>query len=99
MSNASSHLYSSPHVLHYTTIAANKDLKALDPGGQERPCRRIVCKGAAGNIVFTQRHATANGAGATVTVTMPVLSGVAEDIQALTLVAAGTTATEITVYW
>jgi hypothetical protein len=90
--SAQSTLYTSSDFLHYATIAADKDIKALDPKGRNRLCRRICAKGAAGNIVVTRGDGAAN-------VTLAVLSGVAEDIQVKTIVAVGTTATEITVYW
>jgi hypothetical protein len=76
-------------------IAANDPLRLNLPGlaipGEGRPCRWIVC-GSTGTIVVTGLD------GVAVTLTA-ANAGQKFDIQAVNLVAAGTTVTQVSVFW
>ena len=93
--SATPYLYASPDFIHQAAIATNLDLMALDPKKQNRMCRRISCNGpaigAVANIVLTRGDNT--------TVTMTIVGGQTIEVQAKAIVAAGTTATNVGVYW
>jgi len=93
--SATPYLYSSPDFVHQAAIAGNLDLMALDPKKQNRMCRRISVNGpvvgAVANIVLTRGDNT--------NVTMTIVAGQPIEVQARAIVAAGTTATNVGIYW
>lgn len=93
--SATNYLYSSPDFVHYPTVMANVDIMASDPKGANRMCRRITCDGptigTAYDVVLTRGDGT--------NVTMTVVAGGSLEVQAKAIVAMGTTATNVGVYW
>lgn len=93
--SATPYLYSSPDYVHQAAVATNVDIMALDPKKQNRMCRRISVNGpaigAVANIVVTRGDGT--------NVTLTIVGGQTLEIQAKAIVAAGTTATNVGIYW
>lgn len=86
--NANPDTLSSPaHYVAYAGAVADTDLSAEGKG----PCRRIRCT-VAGNLVVKRASDGAN-------VTVPFAAGETQELQALALVAASSTATGVTVFW
>lgn len=75
-------------------IAFNDPFRLAEPGlanpGEGRPCRRMKVQGA-GTLVYTGLD--------NVNVTLTCLAGDTFDVQAVALVAAGSTATNVIVFW
>ena len=75
-------------------IGANDPFRLSEPGlanpSEGRPCRRIKTQGA-GTLVYTGIDG--------VNVTLTCLAGDTFDVQASALVAAGSTATNVIVFW
>lgn len=93
--SATNYLYSSPDYLHYAAVASDINLMALDPKGQNRLCRRISVNGPVVGAVYNLVVVRGDG----VSVTLTVVAGQTLEIQAKTITAAGTTATNVGVYW
>jgi hypothetical protein len=93
--SATPYLYASPDFAHFAAIATDVNIMASDPKKQNRLCRRISCNGpaigTAANIVLTRGDGT--------NVTMTIVGGQTLEVQAKAIVAAGTTATNVGVYW
>lgn len=93
--SATPYLYSSPDYTHVAAVATDIDIMATDPKGQNRMCRRISSNGpaigGAANLVVTRGDGT--------NVTLTIVGGSTLEIQARAIVAAGTTATNIGIYW
>jgi hypothetical protein len=87
-------LYSSVHYVQYATLAADKDLLVDGPtataSNKDRPCRRIV-PGSTGNLVVMRPDGTNQ--------TLTVTAGQILDIQAIKLVASGSTNMAVLVHW
>lgn len=90
--SAQTNLYSADHYVQYATLAADKDLLADGPtrGNKDRPCRRIV-PGSTGTLIVTRPDATNQ--------TLTVTAGQILDLQAIKLVASGSTNMAVLVYW
>jgi hypothetical protein len=86
-------LYSSWWYVFYSSFASDIDLLAAGPGGggNGEPCRRII-PFTSGNLVVKRPDGTS------ITLT-GVAAGVPLDIQAMTIVSAGTTITSALVCW
>lgn len=93
--SATPYLYSSPDYIHYAAVGGNLDLMALDPKGQNRMCRRISSNGPSIGNVATLVVTRGDGTNQTLT----IVGGSSLEIQARAIVAAGTTATNVCVYW
>jgi hypothetical protein len=93
--SATNYLYSSPDFTHYAAVAADLDIQSLDPKGQKRLCRRVAANGpavgAVANIVLQRGDGT--------NVTMTIVAGQTLEVAAKKIVAAGTTATNVSIYW
>ena len=72
--------------------SVNYDIRANDPSGQKRSCREILVL-AAGTIQLTMTDGT------TTTSTNSIAAGVSLPVEAVSIVAAGTSATEVLVMW
>lgn len=93
--SATNYLYSSPDYTHYATVAANLNLQALDPKGQNRLCRRISCNGPVVGTAYDLVVVRGDGT----SVTMSIVAGSTIEIQAKQITAAGTTAEKVGIYW
>lgn len=93
--SATNYLYSSPDFVHYAAVGADLDLQALDPKGQKRLCRRIAANGPAFGVVANLVVQRGDGTN----VTMTIVAGQTLEIQAKKIIAAGTTATNVSIYW
>lgn len=80
-------LSSSAHYVAYPGAVADTNLSAEGNG----PCRRIRCTGA-GDLVVKRPSDNTN-------VTIPFLAGETIEVQASALVATGSTATGVVVFW
>ena len=93
--SATNYLYASPDFLHYAAVASDLNLMALDPKGANRLCRRISCNGPVIGTVYNLELVRGDGT----TVNLSIVAGSTVEVQCKTIVAMGTTATNVGIYW